>query len=62
MLDVEKCVPRLLCACVWLWEGSDTEGMCLGRKNMGNMSPLGIGHRWPHPTGELVLGLESSRP
>lgn len=39
--------------------------MCLERKNTGKMppaSPETISPRWPHPTGDLVLGLESSHP
>ena len=39
--------------------------VCLGKRKIGKMAALGpktTSHGWPHPTGDLVLGLESSCP
>lgn len=41
-------VPGLPCACVWLRKGCRVQNVPLGRKNMGEMPPLGpktIGHK-----------------
>lgn len=54
--------------CVHVW-GSEKIVTCmdasLRRKNVGKMSPPSpeiIGHSWPLPIGDLVLGLECSHP